>query len=255
MAAHVTLSIRKINLVFSVSPLVSLIMMLLLARLFLKPGETPSFLAGFIYTFLVLIPYCFVSGFTFVKLIAIAGSSEKFVPGKSFSIETTGGMAAGILISVLSAGYLATYSTLLLIIVLGIAYTVLTFFLTGRNGKLIFRISVLAIAVTVIIANPDLIFRQLLLRGVNVTESRDTRYGNITTAEYGGELSRYYNQRLLSYSDDAVESEEDIHYAMLQADKPESILLISGTVSSHVEEIIKYPVKRIVMLNDPSCKG
>lgn len=253
MAARSLLSdLRKINLVFSVSPLVSLIMMLLLARLFLKPGETPSFLAGFIYTFLVLIPYCFVSGFTFVKLIAIAGSSEKFIPGKSFSIETTGGMAAGILISVLSAGYLATYSTLLLIIVLGIAYTVLTFFLTGRKGKLIFRISVLAIVVTVIIANPDLFFRQVLLRGVNVTESRDTRYGNITTAEYGGEKSRYYNQRLLSYSDDAVESEEDIHYAMLQADKPESVLLISGPLSSHVKEIIKYPVKRIVYVErDP----
>jgi spermidine synthase len=257
MAARSRISaLRKINLVFMVSPLISLIMMLLLARLFLKPGETPSFLAGIIYTFLVLIPFCFVSGFTFVKLIAIAGSSEKFIPGKSFSIETTGGMAAGILISVLSAGHLATYSTLLLIIVLGIAYAVLTFVLTGRNGKLIFRISVLAIAIPLIIANPDLFFRQLLLRGVNVTESLDTRYGNITIAEYGGEKSMYYNQRLLSYSDDAVESEEDIHYAMLQADKPESVLLISGPVNSHVKEIIKYPVKRIVYVErDPQLAG
>jgi len=30
-----------------------------------------------------------------------------------------------------------------------------------------------------------------------------------------GEESLYYNQRLLTYNDDATEREEDIHYAML----------------------------------------
>jgi hypothetical protein len=78
--------IRKINLVFSVSPLVSLLMLLFLSRVFLSPGETPSFLIAIIYTFLVLIPFCLVSGFTFIKLITIAGSENNFLPGKSFSI-------------------------------------------------------------------------------------------------------------------------------------------------------------------------
>ena len=100
MASGSTLnSQRKINLVFSLSPLISILMMLLLARLFLKTGETPSLLSGIIFTFLALLPYCFVSGFTFIKLISIAGKTMRFVPGKSFSIETTGGIAAGVLIS------------------------------------------------------------------------------------------------------------------------------------------------------------
>jgi hypothetical protein len=254
MASGSTLnSLRKINLIFSLSPLISVIMMLLLARLFLKTGETPSLLSGIIFTFLALLPFCFVSGFTFIKLISIAGNTIRFVPGKSFSIETTGGIAAGVLISLLSSGEYNTYRTLLLIIILGISYAVLSFYLKEKKQKLVFKFTVLAVAGFVILSSPDLFFRQLLLRGIKVTHSRDTQFGNITTAEYGGESSTYYDQRLLTYNDDAAEREEDIHYAMLQVDKPETVLLISGSVNSHLKEIVKYPVKKVVYVErDPA---
>ena len=92
-----------------------------------------------------------------------------------------------------------------------------------------------------------------MLRGINVTHSRDTQFGNITTAEYGGESSTYYDHRLLTYSDDAAEREEDIHYAMLQVEKPETVLLISGSVNSHLKEIVKYQVKKVVYVErDPA---
>ena len=112
--------IRKINLVFSISPFISLALLLFLSRVFLNPGETPSFLVAIIYTFLVLIPFCLASGFTFIKLITLAGSENNFVPGKSFSVETTGGIIAGILIALLSAGLLSTYKLLLMIILLAV---------------------------------------------------------------------------------------------------------------------------------------
>ena len=105
--------IRKINLMFSTGPLLSIILMLILSRLFLKPGETPSFLAGIVFTLLVLLPFCLISGFTFIKLVS-AGKVRNLLPGKSFSIETAGGIAAGIIISLLSAGILNTYQSLLL---------------------------------------------------------------------------------------------------------------------------------------------
>lgn len=245
--------LSKINLFFSLSPLISVVMMLLLARLYLKPGETPSLFSGIIFTFLVLIPFCFVSGFTFVRLISIAGKSNIFIPGKSFSIETTGGIAAGVLISIPASVELNTYRTLLLIIVLGISYAVLSFHLKKKRQNLFFKFSVLGVATFIILSSPDLFFRQLLLRGINVTSSRDTQFGNITTAEYGGETSTYYDQRLLTYSGDAAEREEDIHYAMLQIEKPETVLLVSGSVNSHLREIIKYPVTKVIYVErDPA---
>jgi spermidine synthase len=244
--------LSKINLLFSTGPLISLALMLLLSRLFLKPGETPSFLAGTVYTGLILIPFCIISGFTFIKLLS-AGRERNCLPGKSFSIETAGGIIAGMVISIISAGILDTYKSLILIVTLGISYVILTFYLTEPAKKLLFKTAILVISVVIIVSSPDRFFRQLLLRGIRVTETRDTPYGNITTGEYQGEKSTYYNQRLLIYNNDAIESEEDVHYAMLQTDDPRNVLLISGPVSSRLHEISKYNVDKVIYVErDPA---
>jgi spermidine synthase len=244
--------IRKINLIFSVSPLISILLIIILARVYLKPGETPSYLAGIIYTLIVLIPFCFVSGFSFIKLLDIGAASGKFLPGKSYSIETLGGITAGIIVAIIGSGRLNTYKALLLVTLLGISYTVLTWYLEHKRAKLVFRLTVFTVAVLIIILSPDLWLRQMLMRGVRVIKSIDTQYGNITIAEYGGDATTYYDQRLLNYNDDATEREEDIHYAMLQTERPESVLLISGSVNSHLKEISKYNVEKVVYVErDP----
>ncbi|MCX6254207.1 MAG: hypothetical protein NTV31_06985, partial [Bacteroidia bacterium] len=245
--------IKKINLVFSLSPVISLLLLFFLSRLFLNTGETPSFLVSIIYTFLILFPFCMVSGFTFIKLISIARSGNAFVPGKSFSIETAGGIAAGLLISFLTAGLLNTYQLLLLIIILSIAYVLFTFFFNSHKVKIFVKILVAILASGIIIFNPDIFFRQILFPGIKVTGSIDTPYGNITKGEYKGERSLYYNQRLLVYNDNVIEREENIHYAMLQRESPEKVILISGSLQSHLHEILKYPVRKIIYIErDPA---
>jgi spermidine synthase len=243
---------RKINLVFSLSPLVSLILMLFLSRVFLNPGETPSYLAAMIYTFIVLVPFCVVSGFTFIKLITIAGSIEKIIPGKSFSIETTGGILAGISISILTAGLSGTYKLLLLIIMMSFTYVQLTFYLQNSKFKLALKFFTLFLVISMFLLNTDIIFRQILLPAVSVKESIDTPYGNITKGIYRNEESIYYNQRLLAYNNDAAEREEDIHYAMLQSDAPKKIILISGSLKTHLPEIFKYHPDKVTFIErDP----
>ena len=245
--------IRKINLVFSLSPFISLLLMLFLSRVFLNPGESPSFLVSIIYTFLVLIPFCIVSGFTFIKLVTIASLENNFVPGKSFSIETTGGIVAGIIISILTAGLLNTYKLLLLIVLLSVAYVLSTYYLSSQKQKNTSKLIIFILTSLLIILNPDLFFRQILLPGVKVTMTKDTPYGNITKGKYKGEESLYYNQRLIAYNDDATEREEDIHYAMLQCESPEKVILISGSLRSHLPEILKYPVRSITYIErDPA---
>jgi spermidine synthase len=247
------IDIRKINLIFSISPIISLILMLFMSRVFLIRGETPSFLEAIIYTFLVLIPFCLVSGFTFIKLITIAGSVNNLIPGKSFSIETAGGIAAGIITAVLTSGLLSTYKLLMLIILLSICYVVLTYYINNQKTKTSFKFLIIIMATLIIFLNPDLLFRQILLPGIKVTGTRDTPYGNITKGKYKGEESLYYNQRLLAYKDDATEREEDIHYAMLQSESPEKVILISGSPQSHIPEILKYPVSSIIYIErDPA---
>ncbi|MGC1392342.1 MAG: hypothetical protein WA816_15005 [Bacteroidales bacterium] len=245
--------IRKINLIFSISPAVSIILMLFLSRVYLSPGETPSFLAAIIYTLVVLIPFCLVSGFTFIKLITISGSENRIVPGKSFSIETTGGIVAGIIITILSAGLLSTYKLLLLIILLSIGYSLTTYYIISLKAKTFIKFLIVILGTLIVFLNPDLLLRQILLPGIKVTGTKDTPYGNITKGKYKGEESLYYNQRLLAYTNDATEREEDIHYAMLQSELPEKVILISGSPQSHIPEILKYPVNKVIYIErDPA---
>ena len=245
--------IRKINFFFSLGPIVTLFLLLSLDRMFLSAGETPSYFLSLIITLLALFPFCFLSGFTFIKVIQSSEKSLNYRAGKSFSIETTGGIIAGIAVTILTAGLLNTYQLLMLIITLNITYILLSFFINSKKGKILTSAVFTIAAITTLLLNPDIFFRQQLLHGIKVKDSRDTPYGNITTGEYGGEKSIYYNQRLQSYSNDEIEREENIHYAMLQHDKPENILIISGDIKSHIKEILKYNVKKVVYVErDPA---
>jgi spermidine synthase len=200
----------------------------------------------------VLLPFCFISGFTFVKLLG-AASHLNIEPGRSFSIETTGGILSGTVISILTSGILNTYEVLLLIILAANVYSVLTFVISGKSGRLSVKIVTIILTSYLLIFKIDNYFRQILLPGVNVISTHDTPYGNITKGEYGGESSTYYNQRLLTYSGDAQEIEEDVHYAMLQIKNPEKVIMISGSLKSHLPELAKYKLRQIVYIErDPA---
>jgi len=142
--------IRKINLVFSFSPVISLVIMLFLSRVFLNPGESPSLIVAIVFTFLVLIPFCLVSGFTFIKLLTI-GKENNLEAGKSFSIETTGGIVAGITISIFTAGWINTYKLLLLIILLSVAYVLLKYYLNQGKKMILSKLFILALASFIIL--------------------------------------------------------------------------------------------------------
>lgn len=244
--------LRKINLLFAISPFISIVLLLTLSRLFLQTGEVPTFMAGMILTLVLLLPFCLISGFTFVRLIINAKEMNNFPPGRSFAIETTGGITAGLLLTLLTSGLLNTWELLLLILLLFLAYMTLSFYVDRKGPTFMTKLFFTVIISAAVISEPDILFRQFLLSSIHVTSTRDTPYGNITTGEYSGEESVWYNHILLSYPDDAIEREENIHFAMLQADNPETVLLISGKPESHIPEILKYGVRKITYVErDP----
>ncbi len=244
--------LRIINLIFSFGPLISTLLFILLAGMMTFPGETPDFLKSLILTFLMLLPVCFASGYTFIKLTAHAVKNNDYIPGKSFSIETGGAIIAGIILSVLTSGILNTGQILVVILITSPGYTILTYFPGSKLNTFIIKTAIVIITAVSLIAQPHILLRQMMMPGIKVSDTKDTPYGNITKGIYGNEESIYYNQRLLSYSGDAMEREENIHYALLQVQNPSNILLISGSLVSLLPEIAKYDPEKVIFIeNDP----
>ena len=237
--------LRLINIIFIFSAVISLLLMIVMSRFLLSTGETPSFLTSIIYTLVVLLPFCFTSGFAFIKLLMIRKETYGVPSGRSFSVETSGGIVAGLAVSVLTRGIIHTYQLVIILIASFIIYLLYAFFVERKGMKILLLILCLVIVTATLFTKPDIFFRQQLLPGVSITGSEDTPYGNITSAEYGGESSLFYNHRLLSYQHNEIEREENIHYAMLQYPWPGSVLVISGDLSSSLQEILKYPVNSI----------
>ena len=244
--------IRRINLIFSIGPLLSLMMLFVSSSFFVHVGETMSFFKSLIFTLLITAPICIASGYSFVKLVEKSILVNWSVPGKSFATETVGGIIAGILISIVSSGILNTYLLILITITLSISFTLLNFYINEKKVKAIFKIIVILFGAFLILFNPDIFFRNIIMGGVEVKSTIDTPYGNISEVTNEGVTSLFYDYRLVSYSDDIIEREEDIHFAMLQGEEKKDILMVSGSLRSRLSELSKYNISSVTFLErDP----
>ncbi|MDZ7738727.1 MAG: hypothetical protein U5K32_06610 [Bacteroidales bacterium] len=230
-------NINRLALSLPPSIVLSFIIYLLLSKTLIQEGVTPGMVYTLIITSLSLAPFCIISGYLFVSLSWYAVREASYPAGNSFAIETTGGMTAGILITIVTGSLLGNFQILTAAMLL---YYII-YYLSGS-----FRFSGLYTAIAtvlmtaILVLGPDAFMRNLMLGGVKVNASIDSRYGNIAIAEYQDEKSIFYNHRLIGYEQDTREREENIHYAMAQHENPRNILIISGGIDKHVKEALKY---------------
>lgn len=231
--------------------LFSFIIFIALIRFLLPTGTTPSLIFTIIITILSLLPICIFSGLLFVKLSIAGHYKDSLKAGKSYAIETIGGICSGLLITILSGNILGNFQFILLSVCI---YYMITLIWSDSKFRAYGIILSAFVFIMVILIKPDTFFRNILLKGINVSESIDSKYGNITISESNGETSIFYNHRLINFEDDIRTREENIHYAMIQHVNPKNILLLSGGLSNHLPEILKYQGVRSVtyLEKDPS---
>ncbi|MDF1560476.1 MAG: hypothetical protein P1P83_09745 [Bacteroidales bacterium] len=224
---------------------------ILMNILLLNRGETATLLqiAGILAVSIA--PVTFIASLVFIRLSVIRKASSGLAPGGSFGVETAGSVAAGVLTAMTVTLHVPNYELYLLILLLAAVVSVTLLGYTVRAAR-ISMLSLIPLAILIMIANPDLPARSLLLRGVTTVKSTDTPFGNITTAIYGGEQTVFYDHRPLFFSSDVVSREENIHYALLQRENYEKVMLISGGLRQHLPELEKYNIKELIYLeHDP----
>jgi len=228
------------------------LLLLLMTTIILSPGQIPSFAQAFVILAVSVAPVTFISALIFVRISHLRNSAGLSGPGNSFGIETAGSVAAGVITALTVTLRIPNFQLYLLILI--VASAILIWLLAYRTRTRIVALAVLLTAGLVLFAfPPDPAVRSLLLRGVRVTESTDTPYGNITTGYYGDDRTVYYDHRPLYYEGDVTTAEENIHYALLQREQYDRVLLISGRAENDISpRYLKHPVERLDYLEvDP----
>jgi spermidine synthase len=226
-------------------------LLLMMTTIVLSPGQTPSFLQALVIMAVSVAPVTFISALVFVRISVLRNSAGHSVPGNSFGIETGGSVAAGLVTALTVTLAVPNFQLYLLILV--VAAAILAWLLDyGFRQRITVSSVMLAAVILLFLFPPDPAVRSLMLRGIRVTESRDTPFGNITTGYYGDERTIFYDHRPLYFEGDVTTTEENIHYALLQREDYDRVLLISGGLKRHLPELMKHPVERLDYLEiDP----
>ena len=233
------------------APCLSLLLFLIMNSVIISPGELPSLFSSLVVIAVSIAPSAFISSFVFIRLTAIRKKTGSFIAGKSFGLETIGSVAAGLLTTTAFLMQTGNYQLYLLVLAVTAFVIVMVLYHPGR-WHVSAWVFIITFSFVAVLFKPDPYIRGLLLGNVRVTASTDTPYGNIVTGSYGGETAIYYDHRPLFFSGDIAREEEDIHYALLQRNEYDRVMLLSGGLQKHLVQLAKHKIKELIYIeHDP----
>ena len=196
---------------------------------------------------ILLVPYCLPSGFLFALLahLLTAGVQKNRIAA-AYGWESAGSAVAGAGVSVVLIAAFKTIECLLLVSTLLGLVAVYSARAMGQRVLVWIAGIVAVVSVFLLVAVPlDNWSKAFLYPDQVLTENRDTPYGNLVVTRLAEQLNVFENGILHFSTNDVIQSEESVHFALLQRPDSGSVLLISGGLSGRISEILKYPVTHI----------
>jgi spermidine synthase len=207
----------------------------------LEPGEIVSLFYTILATSISLFPLCFVIGTQFPLAVSYAGQYDP-IPGsihsagKVYGIEAIGSFIGGVLFTFIISSRMNAMELCLLISLINILLA-----LYVSDKKIIALILIIPISFYL---GLNKIATALPWHGLDVSETAESKYGEITVIKVREQSSIYSNGHLLfSYPDLPVE-EMKAHLPMSLHISPSRILVIGGSPGT-IKEFLKYPVTGI----------
>jgi spermidine synthase len=231
----------------SILPVITVFLVEVLRNAIFPVGTMISLVEIFYSSFVVLIPYCFITGMTFTLFAQLL--SERYdtnLISLIYSWESFGGVIGGFIFSFVLIYTLTTFDSLIILMIVNLATTFLfTLLHGGRISRYIILSALLLIPTGAIILDLDKTGRRYLFPNQKLVYHQETPYGKLTVTEETGQHNFYENNNLLFSTNDPILNEEAAHYALVQHRNPRKVLLISGGISGTIPEILKYNIDKI----------
>ncbi len=240
-------SIFLILTLLSIIPLATIFIIDYSRNFFFSTGTMIEASSSFIVSFLMLMPYCTLSGYAFTLCAqTLSDHYARNTIARTYSLEASGSVVGGILLNFLLLVYCSTSQALLIIafLMLGVV-----FLLASGTPHRVFKYSSVGLMILcaglLFSVDLDKMMKGFIFQGQEVIIHRDTPYGTITVTSQENQKNIFENGVLLWSVDDIPTAEEAVHYAMVQHPRPRMVLLISGGISGIPAEILKYDITRI----------
>jgi len=207
------------------------------------PTGTMVGLKEIFYSSLLLqTPVCFVSGFLFTSLAILAPKLKENNPlGGAYAIESLGSMVAGVLVNFVFLWTMGSFPGMKVISVVFLGTVIIfAFSMKGLAPKILVPLIAAGIITGLYLFSFTSFSLSMLYEGQEVVVDRETPYGRVVVTETEGQQNVYENGMLLFSSGNLIRDEESVHFAMVQHDDPNRVLLLSGGLSGAIPEIMKY---------------
>ncbi|MFY9153916.1 MAG: hypothetical protein WAO52_17985 [Prolixibacteraceae bacterium] len=228
-------------LILSALPFLTTFLINFLKNVVFPIGATISLFQIFYSSFLLLIPFCLTSGFLFTFIAGVFSEKrQQNEAGPVYGYESLGSAIGGLLSGLLFIFVFSSIESLLVLIVLnGLLLFLINFQKAGLFMKWI-PLFVILPANILLFFHPETRIRSLVYPNQEIAVSKDSPHGNIVITRRENLWSVYNNNVLLFDSENFMQNEEAVHFAMLQHPNPTKILLVSGGLSGQIAEIRKY---------------
>ena len=228
-------------------PMILTALLYILKNLMFPPGTIVGIGYSIIAAFILLFPVCFLSGYLFTTFSTLYSELKNTnLAGKSYSIESLGSLAGGILFSIVFGRFFNSFE------VFGITTAIIflsgAWILKSEGNKWIWIFPGILIPIIIFVFNPDYYIKKMLFPSQEILTNKSTRYGNLVVTSQAGQLNVYENNGLQFYTENTMVNEEAVHFAMVQRSNPKQVLLISGGIAGMIKEIQKYKVDKITYL-------
>jgi spermidine synthase len=228
-------------------PIITVLGLHFFSTIFFTPGVMLGLSEAFIYTLIILSPFCIISGMLFPLFAEkVSVKSYKNIIGSLYAWESIGSLIGGLILNFFLIWVLSTFQSLFVVMFI----TVVTISVLGLKSGNYFIVGIfvfifLIFSFLFISNNLDKSVRELSYPDQVVEYIDETPYGIIVVTDHEGQINYYENNILMGTSGDVALREESVHFAMVQHQKPEKILVLSGIINGIISEILKYPVKEI----------
>ncbi len=228
-------------------PPVSIFLLNNLKNIIFEPGISIGLFQILFSSFVLLLPFCILSGYLFTYLATKLSTELKAnLIEKAYAFESIGSIIGGGIFSFLLVYFLTTYQVLGILLFINIVVVLALAVKTRLNAyKVLLLIVSLSFIVLVFASDFDSFSKKALFKNQDLIFLKDTPYGNLSITKTGDQKNFYENNVLLFTTHNVIENEEAVHYAMVQHPDPKNVLLISGGISGITDEILKYDVSKI----------